>query len=62
MENRKQQSGIDSVHDTSAFSCGLFATVAAISCGCSSFSPSWHGNVAAWFSLELSASRWRLWF
>lgn len=33
MENRKQQSGIDSVHDTSAFSCGLFATVAAILSG-----------------------------
>ena len=33
MENRKQQSGIDSVHDTSAISCGLFATVAAILAG-----------------------------
>ncbi len=33
MENRKQQSGIDSVHDTSAFSCGLFVTVAAILAG-----------------------------
>jgi hypothetical protein len=33
MENRKQQSGIDSVHDVSAFSCGLFATVAAIFAG-----------------------------
>jgi uncharacterized membrane protein HdeD (DUF308 family) len=33
MENRKQQSGIGSVHDTSAFSCGLFATVAAILAG-----------------------------
>ena len=33
MENRKQQSGIDSVHDTSAFSCGLFGTVAAIFAG-----------------------------
>src|SRR6266404_1010149 len=30
MENRKQQSGLDSVHDTSAFSCGLFVTVAVI--------------------------------
>src|SRR5260370_31319567 len=33
MENRKQQSGIDSVHDTSVFSCGLFVTVAAILAG-----------------------------
>jgi hypothetical protein len=33
MENRKQQSGIGPVHDTSAFSCGLFATVAAILAG-----------------------------
>ena len=33
MENGKQQSGIDSVHDTSAFSCGLFVTVAAILAG-----------------------------
>jgi hypothetical protein len=33
MENRKQQSGIDAVHDTSAFSGGLFATVAAILAG-----------------------------
>ena len=33
MENRKQQSGIDSVHDTSAFSCGLFVTIAAILAG-----------------------------
>lgn len=33
MENRKQQSGIDSVHDTSAFACGLFVTVAAILAG-----------------------------
>jgi len=30
MENRKQESGIDSMHDTSAFSCGLVAAVAAI--------------------------------
>ena len=30
MENRKQQSGIDSVHDTSAFACGLFLTIAVI--------------------------------
>jgi uncharacterized membrane protein HdeD (DUF308 family) len=30
MENRKQQSGIDSVHDTSAFSNVLFVTVAVI--------------------------------
>jgi len=33
MENRKQQSGIDSAHDTSAFSCGLFVTVAALLAG-----------------------------
>jgi len=33
MENRKQQSGIDSVRDTSAFSCGLFVAVAAILAG-----------------------------
>ena len=33
MENRKQQSGIDAVHDTSAFSGGLSATVAAILAG-----------------------------
>src|SRR6202140_4645040 len=33
MENRKQQSGIDSVHDTSALSSGLFVTVAAILAG-----------------------------
>ena len=33
MENRKQQSGIDSVHDTSAFSWGLVVTVAAILAG-----------------------------
>src|SRR5580700_7467214 len=33
MENRKQQSGIDSVHDTSAFACGLFLTIAAILAG-----------------------------
>ena len=33
MENGKQQSGIDSAHDTSAFSCGLFVTVAAILAG-----------------------------
>jgi len=33
MENRKQQSGIDSVHDTSAISCGLFTPVAAILAG-----------------------------
>src|SRR6202790_5800616 len=31
MENRKQQSGIDSVHNRSTFSCGLFVTIAAIS-------------------------------
>ena len=49
MENRKQQSGIDSVHDASAFSCGLFVTVAAILAGAASFSPSWHGNVADGF-------------
>jgi hypothetical protein len=30
MENRKHQSEIDSVRDTSVFSCGLFVTVAAI--------------------------------
>jgi len=30
MENRKQQSGIDSVHDASAFSSVLFVTVAVI--------------------------------
>jgi len=30
MENKKQQSGIDSVRDTSAFSCVLFVTVAAM--------------------------------
>ena len=30
MENGKQQSGIDSVHDTSAFSSVLFVTVAVI--------------------------------
>jgi hypothetical protein len=33
MENRKHQSGMDSVHDTSAFSCGLFVTIAAILAG-----------------------------
>ena len=33
MENGKQQSGIDSAHDTSAFSCGLFVTIAAILAG-----------------------------
>jgi hypothetical protein len=33
MENRKQQHGIDSVHDASTFSCGLFVTVAAILAG-----------------------------
>ena len=33
MENRKQQSGIDSVHDSSAFACGLFLTIAAILAG-----------------------------
>ena len=33
MEKRKQQSGIDSVHDTSAFSCGLFVTIAALLAG-----------------------------
>src|SRR5260221_13883522 len=33
MEDRKQQSGIVSVHDTSAFSCGLFVTIAAILAG-----------------------------
>ena len=33
MENRKHQSGIDSVHDTSAFSCGLFVTIGAILAG-----------------------------
>ena len=33
MENRKQQCGIDSVHDTSAFSSVLFVTVAAILAG-----------------------------
>ena len=33
MENRKQQSGIDSVHDTSAFPCGLFVTIPAILAG-----------------------------
>jgi hypothetical protein len=33
MENRKQQSGIDSVHDTGAFSCTLFVTIAAILAG-----------------------------
>ena len=33
MENRKQQGGIDSVHGTSAFSCGLFVTSAAILAG-----------------------------
>ena len=33
MESRKQQSGIASVHDTSAFACGLFLTIAAILAG-----------------------------
>jgi hypothetical protein len=33
MEDRKQQNGIDSAHDTSAFSCGLFVTIAAILAG-----------------------------
>ena len=33
MENRKQQSGIDSVHDTSAFLSVLFVTVAAMLVG-----------------------------
>ena len=33
MENRKQQSGIDSVHDASTFSSVLFVTVAAILAG-----------------------------
>ena len=33
MENRKQQSGIDSVHDTSAFSSVLIVTVAVILAG-----------------------------
>ena len=33
MENRKQQNGIDSAHVTSAFSCGLFVTIAAILAG-----------------------------
>lgn len=33
MEKRKQQSGIVSVHDTSAFSCGLLVTIAAILVG-----------------------------
>ena len=33
MENRKQQSGIDSVDYTSAFSCGLFVTIAALLAG-----------------------------
>jgi cytochrome bd-type quinol oxidase subunit 2 len=33
MQNRKQQSGIDSAHDTSAFSCGLFVTVGAVLAG-----------------------------
>ena len=61
MENGKQQSGIDSVHDTSAFSCGLFVTVAAILAGAAlSLLPGM--GMCGWFSLELSASRWRLWF
>ncbi len=33
MGHRKQLNGIDSVHDTSASSCGLFVTVAAILTG-----------------------------
>jgi hypothetical protein len=33
MENRKHQSEIDSVRDTSVLSCGLFVTVAAILAG-----------------------------
>ena len=33
MENRKYQSGIDSVHDSSVFSCGLFVAIAAILVG-----------------------------
>jgi len=33
MENRKQQSGIDSVHDTSAFLSVLFVTIAAMLVG-----------------------------
>ena len=33
MENRKHQSRLDSVHDTSGFSCGLFLTIAAIVAG-----------------------------
>jgi hypothetical protein len=33
MENRKQQSGIDSVHDTTAFLSVLFVTVAAMLVG-----------------------------
>jgi uncharacterized membrane protein HdeD (DUF308 family) len=33
MENRKQQSGIDSVHDTTAFLSVLFVTVAAMLLG-----------------------------
>ena len=35
MENRKHQSEIGSVRDTSVFSCGLFVTVAAILAGAS---------------------------
>jgi len=61
MENRKQQSGIDSVHDTSAFSWGLVVTVAAILAGAAlSLLPGM--GMSRMFSLELSASRWRLWF
>ena len=37
MENRKHQSEIDSVRDTSVFSCGLFVTVAAILAGAALF-------------------------
>jgi hypothetical protein len=35
MEDRKRLSGIDSAHDTSAFSCGLLVTITAIRAGAS---------------------------
>jgi len=61
MEIRKQQSGIDSVRDTSVLSCGLFVTVAAILAGAAlSLLPGM--GMSRMVSLEPGASRWQLWF
>ena len=62
MENRKQQSGIDSVHGASAVFERVVCRSCRDSCGCSSLSPSWHGNVADGFPWSEPRRAGGLWF